>query len=110
MLQPLAESKKIELPEVVESCAHNGHLFYIRVKDIDERQKLIGHLKEKNICSVFHYIPLHIADAGKRLGDFCGDDEYTTSESERLLRLPMYYDLSMEEVDYVCHNISSFYD
>lgn len=108
-LLPLAEQGVIELPHVPEGCVHNAHMFYIKAADIEERSKLIAFLKENGILAVFHYIPLHTAPAGLRFGRFHGEDRYTTAESERLLRLPMYYGLKPEEVEYICGNVKEFY-
>nr|MCR5010802.1 DegT/DnrJ/EryC1/StrS family aminotransferase [Lachnospiraceae bacterium] len=90
-------------------CEHNAHMFYIKLKDIEERGKLIAFLKEKEILSVFHYIPLHSAPAGKRFGRFSGEDVYTTKESERLLRLPMYYGLTEEQNAYIISMVKEFF-
>lgn len=108
-LSPLAEKGRIELPVIPEGCTHNAHMFYIKAKDLEERTALISFLKERDILSVFHYIPLHSAPAGKKFGRFCGEDVYTTRESERLARLPMYYGLKPEQVDYICEQIKEFY-
>lgn len=108
-LTPLAQTGKIDLPFVPEHCVHNAHMFYIKAKDIEERTALIDFLKERGIMSVFHYIPLHSAPAGQKFGVFCGEDKYTTKESERLARLPMYYGLSLDEVDRVCDAVKEFY-
>ena len=108
-LTPLAEAGKIELPTVPEHCVHNAHMFYIKTKDLEERTRLIDYLKENGILSVFHYIPLHSAPAGIKFGRFHGEDEYTTKESERLLRLPLYYGLKEEEVSYICEKVREFY-
>lgn len=108
-LLPLAETGKISLPVVPEECTHNAHMFYIKAADIEERTALIDHLKKRGILSVFHYIPLHTSPAGQRFGRFFGEDRYTTKESERLARLPMYYGLSLEQVDYICNSIKEFY-
>ncbi len=110
MLKPLADAGYIELPYVPEECVHNGHMFYIKTADIDERTRLIDFLKSKDILSVFHYIPLHTAPAGIKYGRFHGEDKYTTSESERLLRLPMYYKLTEDDVTYICEQVKSFYE
>lgn len=109
-LQRLREKEYIELPSIPDSCQHNAHMFYIKVKDAEERDKLIKYMKERDILTVFHYIPLHSAPAGKRFGRFCGNDIYTTKESERLLRLPMFYQLKDEQVSYVCDSIRKFFD
>ena len=108
-LKILEEKSFIELPFVPVDCTHNAHMFYIKVRDIEERTRLIEFLKTKNIGSVFHYVPLHSAPAGLKYGRFSGSDVYTTRESERLLRLPMYYGLTGTEVEHVCKNIFEFY-
>lgn len=108
-LLPLKEAGKIDLPYVPEDCVHNAHMFYVKAKDLQERSALIAFLKENGIGCVFHYIPLHTAPAGKKYGRFAGEDKYTTKESERLARLPMYYRLSIDDVMMVCDRIKEFY-
>ncbi len=108
-LKPLQEKGLIELPHIPEGCEQNAHMFYIKCKDIKERTKLIDHLKEKGIQAVFHYIPLHSSKAGLVYGRFHGNDEYTTKESEMILRLPMYYGLKKEDVGEVIKEIERFY-
>ena len=108
-LKPLADEGKIELPYVPEYCTHNAHMFYIKAKDLEERTRLIAYLKENGIGAVFHYIPLHSAPAGLRYGRFFGEDKYTTKESERLTRLPMYYGLEPEKADAVIEAVKRFY-
>ena len=108
-LKELAEAGKIELPVVPEGCVHNAHMFYIKAKNLEERTALIDHLKANGILAVFHYIPLHSAPAGQKFGRFHGEDEYTTKESERLCRLPMYYRLQQEQVDYIISKVKEFY-
>ena len=108
-LQQLAQTGKIELPVVPEGCVHNAHMFYIKARDLKERTALIDFLKKNNIWSVFHYIPLHSAPAGLKFGRFHGEDVYTTKESERLCRLPMYYGLKDEQVDYIISKVKEFY-
>ncbi len=108
-LKTLAEARRIELPVVPEGCVHNAHMFYIKAKDIEERSELIAYLKTKGVMSVFHYIPLHTAPAGQKFARFHGEDKYTTKESERLTRLPMYYGLTLEQVDYICEQVKDFY-
>ncbi len=108
-LKPLAEAGRIDLPTIPEGCVHNAHMFYIKAKDCEERTALIRFLKENGILSVFHYIPLHTAPAGQRFGRFHGADEYTTKESERLTRLPMFYGLTAEQVDYISDKVKEFY-
>ena len=109
LLTPLAEEEKVELPHIPEGCTHNAHMFYMKAKNLEERTKLIDYLKENGVQAVFHYIPLHTAPAGQRFGRFHGEDVYTTKESERLMRLPMYYGLKEEEVCYVASKIIEFY-
>lgn len=108
-LSPLAGRGCIELPFVPEHCVHNAHMFYIKTRDLEERTKLIQYLKEHEIGAVFHYIPLHSAEAGKRFGRFHGEDRFTTKESERLLRLPMYYNMKPEDIDTTVKRILEFY-
>ena len=108
-LKELADEGKIELPYIPDGCVHNAHMFYIKAKDLEERTSLIKYLKENEINTVFHYIPLHSAPAGMKFGRFSGEDVYTTKESERLLRLPMYYHLTKEDRDKVIDKISEFY-
>ena len=108
-LKPLADEGKIELPFVPEYCDHNAHMFYIKAKDLEERTKLIDFLKANDIAAVFHYIPLHSAPAGQKYGEFFGEDKYTTKESERILRLPMYYGLEADKVAYITEKIAEFY-
>lgn len=108
-LKPLEAQGKLRLPFVPQECRHNAHMFYIRVRDVREREELIRYLKRKEIISVFHYVPLHTSPAGKQFGSFCGEDRYTTAESERLLRLPLYYGLETEKAAYVCEQIIKFF-
>ena len=108
-LSPLKDKGVIELPFIPEECTHNAHMFYIKTKDLDERTKLTAFLKESGISAVFHYIPLHSSPAGEQFGRFFGEDKYTTKESERLLRLPMYYGLTDDEIDIVTDRINQFY-
>lgn len=108
-LRLLQEEDLIELPVIPQGCTHNAHMFYIKTKDIEERTAFIDYMKGKGIWSVFHYIPLHSAPAGLKYGRFHGEDVYTTKESERLVRLPMYYKLTQGEVDYICDQVKSFY-
>ena len=110
LLSPLAKAGKIELPYVPDTCTHNAHMFYIKTADLAERTRLITYLKENGVSAVFHYIPLHTAPAGIKYGHFHGKDTYTTKESERLLRLPMYYNLENKDIEYVCSLISRFYN
>lgn len=108
-LQPLAAAGRIALPEVPASCCHNAHMFYIKLRDSDDRQALINWMKEAEILTVFHYIPLHSSPAGERFGRFHGDDAFTTRESERLLRLPLFYNLSDNNQRTVISSLLSFF-
>ena len=110
LLQELADKNLIELQYIPEDCKHNAHMFYIKCKDLDERTNLINFLKENNINAVFHYIPLHSAEAGLKFGRFHGEDKYTTKESERLLRLPLYYGLKEKDVEFISSKIKEFYE
>lgn len=107
-LKGLENKGYLELPYIPKECEHNAHMFYVKVKDLEMRSQLIAFLKEKGICSVFHYIPLHTSKAGQKYGRFSGKDVYTTKESERLLRLPMYYGLSNEEIRYITDSVKEF--
>ena len=109
LLQELADKNLIELQYIPEDCKHNAHMFYIKCKDLDERTNLINFLKENDINAVFHYIPLHSAEAGLKFGRFHGEDKYTTKESERLLRLPLYYGLKEKDVEFISSKIKEFY-
>ena len=109
MLTPLADTGRIELPVIPEECEHNAHMFYIKVKDIEERTELAAFLKRKGILAVFHYVPLHSAPAGSKFGRFHGEDRYTTNTFERLLRLPMFYGLGYDNVEFICDKIKQFY-
>lgn len=108
-LKDLSDSGKIELPCIPKECKHNAHMFYIKAKDLQERTKLIAYLKENGVMAVFHYIPLHTAPAGKKYGEFRGEDRYTTIESERLVRLPLYYGLSEQDQSKVIEGVKKFY-
>ena len=109
-LKTLEEEGKVELPVIPEGCVHNAHMFYIKVKDLEERTALLSYLKENGVLAVFHYIPLHSAPAGLKYGRFHGDDQYTTKESERLLRLPMYYGLDKEDLMTIVNAVMDFFE
>ena len=109
-LQPLQTAGKIQLPSVPDDCVHNAHMFYIKVQDIEVRSQLIEHLRNNDIMAVFHYIPLHSSVAGKNLGMFNGEDEFTTAESERLVRLPMWSGISDEQLSRVVNSLIKFYN
>lgn len=109
-LLPLKQAGLIDLPIIPDNCDHNGHMFYVMVKDLKQRSELQTFLREKDIGSAFHYVPLHSAPEGEKAGRFVGIDQYTTSTYERLLRLPMYYKLTRQDIDYVCTCIKEFYN
>ena len=108
-LQAMAMEGKFEIPTVPKECEHNAHMFYLKCKDLKERSEFIKFMKEKELYCVFHYIPLHSAPAGEKFGRFDGEDEFTTKESERLVRLPMYYGLRKDQVDLVVEGIKEFF-
>lgn len=105
----LAEKKVIELPTIPEDCIHNAHMFYIKCKDLDTRQEFIQYMKENDILCVFHYVPLHSAPAGKKFGRFNGADEHTTADSDRLVRLPMYYNIDRNDLQKVIEKTLEFF-
>lgn len=105
----LAQKEYVELPYIPEECTHNAHMFYLKAQDLEQRTRLIEFLKEREILAVFHYIPLHSAPAGHKFGRFSGEDRYTTKESERLVRLPMYYGLSKSDQDKIIEAVYDFY-
>jgi len=108
-LQSLAEEGKIGLPIVPEYCHHNAHIFFIKTRDIQERTEFIRFMRQNEVGCVFHYIPLHSSPAGQNFGRFSGEDRYTTKESERLVRLPMFYGMTIEDNNYVCDKVLEFY-
>ena len=105
----LSDSGRIEIPTIPEGCVHNAHMFYIKCKDLEERAKFISFMKENKISCVFHYIPLHSSPAGVKFGRFNGEDKYTTSESERLVRLPLWYGMPDDIVDAVIKKVKEFF-
>lgn len=106
---PLAEAGRVELPVVPEGCVHNAHMFYLKMRGLEERTAFIEYLKQHGVMAVFHYVPLHSSPAGLKFGRFHGKDVYTTRESDRLVRLPMYYGLREEDRDAVIKAVRSFY-
>ncbi|PKM80767.1 MAG: dTDP-4-amino-4,6-dideoxygalactose transaminase [Firmicutes bacterium HGW-Firmicutes-14] len=108
-LQSLAGRGALELPSVPRECGHNAGVFYVKTGDIEERTELVRYLGRHGVASAFHFVPLHSSTAGRQFGRFWGDDFYTTGESERLLRLPLYYGMEAETVNYVVRLIRSFY-
>ncbi|WP_351124375.1 dTDP-4-amino-4,6-dideoxygalactose transaminase [Shewanella sp. T24-MNA-CIBAN-0130] len=107
--EQLKENGLIDLPVIPDDCMHNAHMFYIKTDNFDERQELISHLKKDGVLAVFHYIPLHSSVAGKRFATLVGEDKYTTTHSERLLRLPLFYNMKDTEVDQVISSVVSFF-
>ena len=105
----LADSGKIELPVIPEGCVHNAHMFYIKCKDLEERTKFIAFMKEHEVGCSFHYIPLHSAPAGLKFGRFFEEDVFTTKESERLVRLPMWYGFTEEDQMKVIEAVKEFF-
>ncbi len=108
-LKSLEELGMIELPTVPKGCIHNAHMFYIKCKDIDIRKEYIEYMKENEIQCVFHYVPLHSAPAGLKFGRFSGKDEFTTSESNKLVRLPMYYNMKKADLQKVIDKTKKFF-
>ena len=109
-LKPLADAGRLELPAVPDGCVHNAHMFYVKLKDLEERTRFIAYLKGKGVSSVFHYVPLHSAPAGQKYGRFAGEDVHTTKESERLVRLPLFYGMAGKDVRKVVSAVFSFFD
>lgn len=107
--RPLAEVGKVELPTIPEGCVHNAHMYYLKCKTLGERTALINFLRERGIQAVFHYVPLHSAPAGLKFGRFDGMDVHTTADSDRLVRLPMYYGLTREDCEQVIVAVKEFY-
>ncbi len=95
--EPLANAGRIELQTIPEGCVHNAHMFYLKCRDLADRSAFIAHMRERGVQCVFHYIPLHSAPAGLKFGEFVGEDRYTTTESERLVRLPLYYGMTEQD-------------
>lgn len=108
--KPLADKGLIEIPSIPDECIHNAHMFYIKCKDLDTRQAYIRHMNENGINCVFHYVPLHSAPAGVKFGRFNGDDRYTTSESDKLVRLPLYYNIAVKDLKKVIEYTLDFFD
>lgn len=101
---------KVEFPVVPECCSHNAHMFYLKLENIEDRSEFISYMKENGIGCVFHYIPLHSSPAGLKFGTFSGKDIYTTKESERLVRLPMWYGLTDSQVDYIIEVVKKYFN
>ena len=108
-LKPFADNEKVELPQIPAECKHNAHMFYLKLKNLDERTKFINYMKGKNVSCVFHYVPLHSAPAGKKYCRFHGEDKFTTRESDRLVRLPLYYGMDKNDLSYIIKNVKDFF-
>lgn len=108
-IKKISDSDRIEIPTVPDYCIHNAHMYYIKLKNIEKRTSFISFMKEKNVNCVFHYVPLHSAPAGLKFGRFNGTDEYTTRESDRLVRLPMYYGMSETDKNIVVNAVYDFF-
>lgn len=108
-LSHLETEGRLELQKIPEDCRHNGHIFYLKVRDLDERTAALKYLKENGVYAVFHFVPLHASKAGKKHCTFHGTDTYTTKESERLIRLPLYYKMSTEDMEKVCRTVEGFF-
>src|SRR5699024_1524479 len=109
-LEPLAKMAYIDLQKIPQGASHNAHLFYLKVRNQSESQALIDFLSAKNIQATRHYVPLHTSEAGEKFGVFSGEDKFTTQESQRLVRLPIYYGMEMEEVAYVVSQLKDFFN
>ena len=107
--KPLAESENLGIPYIPAECKHNAHMFYLKLKNLEERTDFISFLKENGVMSVFHYVPLHSSAAGRRFGVFSGEDRFTTKESERLVRLPMYYNMAEDDQTKVIDTVKQFF-
>lgn len=107
--KPLADKNLFEIPSIPSECKHNGHMFYIKLKNLDERTKFISYMKSKGIGCVFHYVPLHSAPAGRMYCQFHGKDKFTTRESERLVRLPLYYGMKKDDTNFVIDTVKNFF-
>ncbi len=109
-LKILEEKEYLSLPTIPSGCVHNGHMFYIKTKDLNTRTAFMDHLSSNGIQAVFHYVPLHSAPAGLKFGLFSKEDRYTTIESERLVRLPIYFGITEEEINHIIHIVLDFFD
>jgi dTDP-4-amino-4,6-dideoxygalactose transaminase len=105
----LEQEGHADLPKFTSDSNHNAHCFYIKLRDPESRADLIAYLKNAGVLSVFHYVPLHSSEAGKKFGRFHGEDRYTSRESERLLRLPLFYSLTDEQIDYISGKVRDFF-
>ena len=109
-LRPLAEEGLMEVPVIPEGCEHNAHMYYLKCRDLAQRTDFISFMKDRGVQCVFHYIPLHSAPAGLRFGRFHGEDEYTTRESERLVRLPLFDAITPAQQEEVINGVRAFFE
>ena len=109
-LRPLAEEGLMEVPVIPEGCEHNAHMYYLKCRDLAQRTDFISFMKGRGVQCVFHYIPLHSAPAGLRFGRFHGEDEYTTRESERLVRLPLFDAITPAQQEEVINGVKAFFE
>lgn len=109
-LRFLADTGYLTLPTIPSGCEHNAHMFYLKLSSADERDALLAHLKAEGVMAVFHYVPLHSAEAGRQFSTFRGEDHYTTQESERLIRLPLWYGLESRDVAHIIQSVKKFFD
>lgn len=105
----LASDGLIDLPTIPDACKHNAHMFYVKLKDLNQRTDFISFLRSKGVQASFHYVPLHSSPAGERFGRFSGIDEFTTRESDRLVRLPMYYGMDKEDRERVIGAVLDYF-
>lgn len=110
LLEDLSDKGLIEQPFIPDYCTHNAHMYYIKVRDLEQRGDFINYMKTKDVLTVFHYVPLHTAPAGIKYGRFHGEDRYTTGESDRLVRLPMYYSLTEDDVNFICECVHEYFN
>ena len=110
LLEDLSDKGLIEQPFIPDYCTHNAHMYYIKVRDLEQRGDFINYMKTKDVLTVFHYVPLHTAPAGIKYGRFHGEDRYTTGDSDRLVRLPMYYSLTEDDVNFICECVHEYFN
>jgi dTDP-4-amino-4,6-dideoxygalactose transaminase len=108
-LKELENRGFIELPKIPDGCVQNAHMFYIKVKDLEERTALLDYLKKNDIYAVFHYVPLHSSEAGLKFSLFSKEDIYTTKESDKLIRLPMYFGLDNKDIEKIIYKIKIYF-
>jgi len=110
ILKPYVSEELIDIQTIPKECVHNAHMYYIKLSNIEERTKFIDYMKRNDILSVFHYVPLHSSPAGLKYGRFSGKDVYTTKESERLVRLPLYYNIDEKDFNKISNKIIRYFE